>query len=101
MSAATCRSCLEPSALGEWFDSARASWPEQQWLLVTCPKCEEQQHLRVTSGSVRLGTLVGAPGPVFVADGGAVADEDVVVEAQGTHLRIAFQGRVWTIAARS
>jgi len=61
-----CPRCRRRFSIGRLLRHSTIAWPNQRWILFTCPGCKEASHLSFGDRSVSIGRLEGAPGPGFV-----------------------------------
>jgi hypothetical protein len=61
-----CPECRRRFALRVLLLHSKTAWPNQRWILFTCPGCKGASHLFFDKRSVSIGRLEGAPGPGFV-----------------------------------
>jgi hypothetical protein len=60
-----CPRCHRRFTIQGLLRHSTTAWPNQGWVLFTCPGCQEASHLSFDHRSVSIGQLDGAPGPAF------------------------------------
>jgi hypothetical protein len=61
-----CPQCRRRFAIRDLLLHSKTAWPNQKWILFTCPGCKEDSQLAFEDRSVSIGGLDGAPGPCFM-----------------------------------
>lgn len=61
-----CPKCRKRFGIRALLRHSKTAWPNQRWILFTCPGCKEASHLLLDKRSVSIGRLEGAPGPGFL-----------------------------------
>ena len=62
----TCPACKSNLSEEEILLNCSISWPIKNWLLLNCPNCNNNVHVKIENNLLETGELDGAPGPCFI-----------------------------------
>lgn len=94
-----CKKCGAKYSVEAILDHSKVCWPQQRWLLFTCPACNYDAHIEIGRSTVSIGGLDGAPGPCFFADA-TIKAPGLRARKQFGGMRLEFAGRSWNIRGR-
>jgi hypothetical protein len=94
-----CPACGHAYGPAQVLAACTVSWPNQRWLLFTCPGCGKAAHVEVSDGALAIGDIDGAPGPAFFP-AQTVSVVGLGVVASGKGIAVTLDGKRRFVPAR-